>query len=71
MALNNKPASPVSAAVDDRVLVLLQHVAESEHHLRHPAAFAKLIAALGLALDHDGSRWVVSDPKASKAASEK
>lgn len=41
---------------------LLQEVAESEHHLRHPEAFVAVVEAAGLVLVFQGSRFEVHDP---------
>lgn len=41
---------------------LLQDVAESEHHLRHPEAFAAVCEAAGFVLEKLPHRWEVSDP---------
>lgn len=39
--------------------LLLQELAESEHHLRHPVAFAELCAVAGFKLDRKPHRWEV------------
>jgi hypothetical protein len=61
--------SAANAAAFDRVAVLrlMQDVAESEHQLRHPAAFSAVVNALGLQLEHEAHRTTVSDPSASPA----
>lgn len=55
--------APIAIKSETRaaVLTLLQHVAESEHQLRHPAAFAELCAAHHFAVGHDGVRVIVTD----------
>lgn len=51
---------------DDRksMLALLQDVAESEHHLRHPEAFAAVVEASGFVLERLPHKFVVTDPDA-------
>lgn len=65
-----KPAvEPVDAIDRPAMLNLLRDLAESEHHLRHRAAFPALCAALGFDLAWDGVRWSVADPSAPDPAS--
>lgn len=46
------------------MLAFLQDVAESEHHLRHPEAFAAVVEASGFTLEKLPHRFEVSDPDA-------
>lgn len=50
------------------MLALLQDVAESEHHLRHPEAFAAVVEAAGFVLERLPHKFVVSDPDAQTVA---
>lgn len=50
----------------EAMLALLQDVAESEHHLRHPDAFAAVVEASGFVLERLPHKFVVSDPDAPK-----
>jgi hypothetical protein len=61
MAKNTLPV--LSTTERESALTFLQHVAESEHHLRHHGVFSKVVAALGFELGHDGVRYVVADPQ--------
>ena len=45
-------------------MAFLNEVAQSEHHLRHPAVLPALCAELGLVFAMEASRCVVTDPNA-------
>lgn len=46
----------------------LQDIAESEHNLRHPEAFASLVVAAGFKLEKLPHKFEVTDPKAAAPA---
>lgn len=52
----------------NEMLAFLQDVAESEHHLRHPEAFAAVVDASGFVLERLPNKFWVSDPDAKVEA---
>lgn len=53
------------------IVRLLNDVADSEHHLRHRAAFATVLEAFGLELRHEGGYAVVDPVAEAKANAER
>jgi hypothetical protein len=53
------PAEAPAPRVPSPMEALLQELAESEHHLRHPEAFAELCAAAGFRVVKQPRRYEV------------
>lgn len=63
MAKAPKPPIPdIDRAAIQAMFALLRDVAESEHRLRHPEAFADMCAALAFEMVVEPHRTTVADP---------